>query len=350
MRLQIVCRGSQHEGLGHLFRTRTFAGVAQQRHAVDVVAVAESELRMTLAGLDCPVRFVGSDPEVTAAVEAFRPDMLAFDLTHLDEAVFLAVRGMAGLTVSLSPVFEHMQLVDALFTRVSRTSPLPGVQLHAGMEYAVFGHQCAPIGWASYERAVRQPALPIAVCMGGADAANKTMRVLWALLGRERPSVVWVLLGEGYAHSYDELVELARGHSRHEVILAKTSRSMWQVLGNCAVAILAGGLTTVEAVHAGLPSINVFEKREHWEMVQELFDAGVCLNGGLLSENSLSTMTAMLDQMDRDRDRLRRMRNAGRGLVDGRGSERIVAELERMASDGPDWCRRRERERAAQPC
>ena len=36
-------------------------------------------------------------------------------------------------------------------------------------------------------------------------------------------------------------------------ILAKTNRSMWRVLGNCSLAILAGGVTSYEAAFAGCP-------------------------------------------------------------------------------------------------
>ncbi|GMU21818.1 MAG: hypothetical protein AMXMBFR13_19070 [Phycisphaerae bacterium] len=333
MRLQIVTRGSQREGMGHLIRTRTFAKAAQEEHAVEVIAVAPEELRSVLAELVCPLHLVPDDAGVLTHVEKFGPDVVVFDLTHIDEEVFLAVRQVPLLTASLSPVFEHMPLVDVLFTRAARTPPVPGVRLFAGLQYAVFSELCAPIDDATYERALARPDLPIAVCMGGADAANKTLTVVQALSGLECRSAIWVLLGEGYSHSYNALVDAVRGDRRHEVILAKTNRSMWQVMGNCALAVLAGGLTTIEAVFAGLPSINLFEKPEHWEIMQELFDAGMCLNGGLFSEQSLWRVTDTLRTLNSDRRRLIELRQRMAGALDNQGSQRVLRELEQQLLD-----------------
>jgi spore coat polysaccharide biosynthesis predicted glycosyltransferase SpsG len=332
MRLQIICRGSKQQGLGHLFRTRTFARAAEAAgHDVHVVAIIEEELESILDELTCPVAFVRRDGETVSCVEAVGPEVLLFDLTGIEEATFESLRGLAPLTVSLSPVFAQMDRVDALFTRVANTPPIAGVRIYSGMQYAVFGDQCAPIDDATYERALASPALPIAVCMGGADAANKTLQVVQAVVELEAPIVLWVLLGEGYVHSYSALVTAVRAARRHEVILAKTNRSMWQVMGNCALAVLAGGLTTVEAVYAGLPSINLFERQEHWEQMRELLDRGICVDGGYFSEESLVQMTQVLRSLSYDRRKLRLMHQQMRGKVDREGSGRILAELQTLS-------------------
>lgn len=329
MRLQIICRGSKQEGLGHLFRTRTFARAAiAAGHDVRIVAIIEEELENILGSLSCPVVFVRTDQDTIAPVSEATPEILLFDLTGIDETTFAHLTPLVSLTASLSPVFAQMDRVKALFTRVANTPAIPGVQIYSGLPYAVFGDQCTPIDEATYERSLSHPALPIAVCMGGADAANKTLRVVEALVGLETPTVLWVLLGEGYAHSYNALVQAVRKAQQHEVILAKTNRSMWQVMGNCALAILAGGLTTVEAVYAGLPSINLFERQEHWEQMRELLDRGICLDGGFFSEESLRQMTQVLRRLSRDRRQLRLMHQQMRGKLDQNGSQRILEALE----------------------
>jgi spore coat polysaccharide biosynthesis predicted glycosyltransferase SpsG len=184
--------------------------------------------------------------------------------------------------------------------------------------------------------------------MGGADAANKTLTVLRALVELNCDTCIWVLLGEGYDHCYNALVETVRGAKRHEVILAKTNRSMWEVMGNCAVAILAGGLTTVEAIYAGLPSLNLFERPEHGEMLEELFDAGICVNAGLFSERALTTLRRTVQNLDLDRRRLLDMRERSRGLLDRHAGRRILAELERLLAERR--APRQEFRREPQPC
>jgi len=154
------------------------------------------------------------------------------------------------------------------------------------------------------------------------------LSVVQALTALPEPSTLMVLLGEGYAHSYNALVDTVRGNARHEVVLAKTNRSMWRLLSQCAMAIMAGGLTTIEAVYAGLPTVNLFEKPEHAAMLDELFEAGVCLNGGLFSERSLHTARRMVRRLNAQRDELRRMRQRSQGLVDLNGPARVLAVIE----------------------
>jgi spore coat polysaccharide biosynthesis predicted glycosyltransferase SpsG len=104
---------------------------------------------------------------------------------------------------------------------------------------------------------------------------------------------------------------------------------MWQVMDRCVLAVLAGGLTTVEAVYAGLPSVNVFENQAAIDATaQELFELGVCRNGGLLSEKTLATLVQGVRLLLHEPEQLRRMRARTRGLVDLRGAERVIAVIE----------------------
>lgn len=328
MKLQVLCRGSMRDGLGHLLRTRTFARLAAQTHEVEVVAVVEPDLEPLLADLPCPLHPVRSDDEIPPFLDAFAPDVVVFDTVRLRPATFAAAAAAAVLLVSISPVFEHAARLDVLVTRSARNPALPGVHILGGLPYAIVNDRCQAIDDATYERNLALAELPVAICMGGADAANKTLGVLRALSALPQPLSLMVMLGEGYAHSYNALVEAVRGESRHEVILAKTNRSMWRLMSHCAVAILAGGITSVEALHAGLPTINLFEVPEHQAIMRELLESGVCLDGGLFSEASLATTVERLRHLDAHRDELRALRQRSRGLVDLHGPSRVLQAIE----------------------
>lgn len=330
MKVQIICRGSIQEGLGHLFRTRTFTKVVQHLHETEVIAIVQENLESTLAELECPVRFVRDDAQVLSYVLHGKADVLIFDLTRIDTGVFRDINHVPRLTASLSPVFEHMEHIDVLFTRVQNPSPIEGVRIFGGLQYAIFNDHGVVIDDRTYERHLKLAELPIAVCMGGTDAANKTLAVVQALVQSTYPFTIWVLLGEGYIHSYNALVDAVKYNRSHEVVLAKTNRSMWQVMSNCVLGILAGGLTTIEAVYAGLPTINILEKREHFDVMHELFDMGVCLYGGTFSPEALDTMVKTVEHLNNNRTQLQNLRTQSQGLIDSRGSERVIAELEKL--------------------
>ncbi len=329
MKFLIVCRGSTSQGLGHLLRARTFAKTVCRSHEVEILAILEAGLEGILSDMPCQVLLVRGDDELIEAVCGSNPDVCVLDTTTLMRDVLLHIKGVAGLTASLSPIFEHAADIDVLFTRSKRVPTLDGVKVFGGLQYAVFGEHGRRITEETFEQNLTASVKPIAVCMGGTDAANKTHRVLQVLSGIQHDLTIWVLLGEGYAHSYDALVAASRTNSRHEVILAKTNRSMWKLMDRCVLAILAGGLTTVEAVYAGLPSINLFEDQGCIDATaQEMFELGVCLNGGLFSEDALATMVRALQFLLINPDELRQMRALTKGLVDRRGSERVLSRLE----------------------
>lgn len=103
---------------------------------------------------------------------------------------------------------------------------------------------------------------------------------------------------------------------------------MWRVMQNCALAVLAGGLTTVEAVYAGLPSVNLFERQEHSLVLQDLIERGACLTGGSFAPRSLQQTVSLINHLNRNRKALKIIRERSKGLFDTCGSQRILSQIE----------------------
>lgn len=307
-------------------RTRTVAdaAAADGRAVVRVVSIGDQSVEPLLADRPYPSFIAECEDEAVALADSTRPDAMVFDTTTLSPRAFSRLTdGRIG--ASLSPVFDRLPDTEFLFHR-ARTHPLGSRPAwYFGSEWAVVRPECTPISGARYAEAI-DPGRPlsVAICMGGGDAPNRTREVLERLREVETPMLLWVLLGEGYPHSGDELVAAARADRRHEVILARTTDSMWRILSECSVAILAGGTVTYEAAAAGLPSINLLLAPEQRWLVSDLVDAGAAF------APDDETMSGMLDEtvhllrgFDADRRRLLAAREAAGDLVDGRAAERI---------------------------
>jgi spore coat polysaccharide biosynthesis predicted glycosyltransferase SpsG len=187
--------------------------------------------------------------------------------------------------------------------------------------------ECRRIDTGTFARQLDEQVLSLAISMGGSDAPNRTLDVLRALRGLSAPATLWVLLGEGYAHSYNLLVDAVGMDSRHEIILAKTNRSMWRILENCSLAILAGGVTTYEAAYAGLPSLNVLDREDDKALVRELIERGAAIDAQLAHPAGLSALVETVAALEADRERLLYAHRAARGLIDGHGAERVSRAL-----------------------
>lgn len=331
-RIQFVCRGGVRVGLGHVMRTRAVATAAKDQSAqVEVVVIGDESLTRTLMGRDLPFVAVQNDWQAFERVQSFDAHIAVFDLLDFDEHLLRLVATQRR-TAGISPVFSGMNELDAVYTRARLPAEimqrLDKPKVYAGAQFATIGPHCRRIDDPSYERAARAKRLAVAISMGGADAANNTLRVLQSIRQVRAPLLIWALLGEGYTHSYQSLVDCVGRDRRHEIILAKTRDSMWRILSQCGVAILAGGITTFEAAYAGIPAIVALDRAQDRFLIDELIDrnAAICA-GAPMSDATLTALTDQLERFDADRNQLLRMHRAGRQLLDENGAARIACGL-----------------------
>lgn len=332
-RILFVCRGSTCDGLGHVMRSRSVAREMSRLAAVQMLVIGDSYVESLLKGWGLRYRIEPDESAFVRTLDEFKPDVIVLDALTAGEEVIRLARARDTMLVSLSPVFDQLSRVDLVFHRTryqgddwkfeEGSSP----ELRCSLDYAVVRDNCVRISDAEFEENLSQDRLAIAVSMGGADAGNKTLQMLRALSIVQRPLLIWTLLGEGYAHSYESLVECVRQTTQHEIILAKTSDSMWRVLRTCCLAVLAGGTITYEAAFAGLPSINLFENPRNVFLINELVDQGVCLSAGHPMEDAVDVAAANVAQFNTNRQVLKRMHESARGLIDGKAGRRISEEI-----------------------
>jgi spore coat polysaccharide biosynthesis predicted glycosyltransferase SpsG len=331
-RILFVCRGSTRDGLGHIMRSRSVAKEMSRLAAVKMLVIGESYVDALLRGRGLNYEVASDESQFAPAVRTFKPDVIVFDTLTASAATIRLAKSQA-MVVSLSPVFDQLREMDLVFHRTKyhgsdwKYDLNTGPELRCSLDYAVVRDNCIKISHDEFSENLGQDRLAIAVSMGGADAGNKTLKMLRALTVVQKPLLIWTLLGEGYAHSYEALVECVRQSTQHEIILAKTSDSMWRVLKTCCLAVLAGGTITYEAAYAGLPSINLFENDKHVFLVNELVDQGVCVSAGHPMEDAVDVAAANISLLESDRPRILEMHELSKGLIDGRAGRRISEEI-----------------------
>ncbi len=326
-----ICRGATSVGLGHVMRCRTVAAEMARRADVHVVLIGEEQIGRVLLDGQAAYTVVADDTASLAVCRRRRPDVVIFDLLSFDDTGFRAMADRCRM-VCLSPIFDRLDQVDLAFSRAASPEhiKLAGREkpvVRTGSRYATTAPHCRRGSSSTYQRQLALNPLAVGICMGGADAANNTLRVLEAVRSVPAAMLYWVLLGEGYVHSYQQLIDCVNADRRHEVILAKTRDSMWRILGGCSVVILAGGITNYEAAYAGIPSIiTLADDGERW-LLQELIDAEVCRYAGAPLEAGLPGIRDTLTHLNRRRDELLAMHRRCHGLIDGRGARRIADEI-----------------------
>lgn len=330
MRILFVCKASTRIGLGHLIRSRSLANQFLELNPhldIDFKVVGEALVSRLLTQVTYPVDIVKQEEEVALKGTY---EFCFFDMMEASDAFFQRLKNGALLTISLSPIFNQMAKVDILFNRTQyhnlQPEEMPG-KIYAGLKYTIIQEDCKKIRTSIYEDNLDLDQFPVAISMGGGDAANKTLAFLRSLRNCKVPATFWVMLGEGYQHSYDDLIKVLKKDSDHEIILAKTNRSMWQILRNCILAILPGGITTYEAAYAGLPTINLLQDPSKQYLIQELIDHKVCVyKGDINQEESLAQVNKSIENVYYERRELMEMHLNTKNLV-GRNSAKLILDL-----------------------
>lgn len=326
MKVLFITRGSINDGLGHVTRSRAVAAEFIGKAEISFLVIGDGCGAALLEGYGFDFVADADESHALSVARAFGADIVFLDLLRLNSD-FVRELSSRSTTISLSPIFDSIGEVTCVFHRTVYQNPAwpKGPEYRCGLQYAVVSSHCRRVSEEIFEMHSKDTPLSIAVSMGGTDAANKTISVLERLRKYPSPLLIWLLLGEGYVHSYQELVDLMRG-SEHEIILAKTNDSMWRVLHLVSLTILAAGTTTYEAAYAGLPSINLMERHENGFLIRELVEKRAALSLGAPVNSGLEQLVPALAGLDQNRDELRGMHQRARSLVDGHGAARIALE------------------------
>lgn len=331
MNFTFIVKASTSMGFGHLIRSRalaeSIAHSCKQDDQLNFFVVGDRNLSHLLDRKVFSFRSMSDENELIDLLSenpTLVSDIVIFDSLEVSEALYERCKA-ATLKVSLSPEFSHIAEVDLVFHRTRHISgKLAGSgNVFSGLQYAIIQKNCIPISLSDYKNTLAENRLSIAIAMGGGDAANKTLDLLDSLNRLENACTVWVMLGEGYQHSYDSLIDTS-GRSRHEIILAKTNESMWKVLKQAALLIVPGGVTSYEAAYAGLPTINITDNPSRKYLVQELLENGVALAVDSMQDDELLTR---IQDFDDNRNKLLEMHLGSKGLIDGNAPDRIFEQL-----------------------
>jgi spore coat polysaccharide biosynthesis predicted glycosyltransferase SpsG len=329
MNITLICKGGVNTGLGHLHRTISFLHEAENFADFTVIAIIDRGLELLFKEVIQPV-FIYNENDLAKALECLKnsAESCIIDCVELNSDNQILLRSKFKKIISLSPVFNNYEIIDVLFTRFTESVYPSNVKVFSGLEYSIFNNNCQQISDYDYNKSIHDKSLTIAISMGGVDAPNKTLRILESIALLEIDLTIWILLGEGYSYSYQDLVDTIGRDSNHEIVLAKSNRSMWKILSNCSLAIFAGGLTTFEAIYAGLPTINIFEKEIHKSIIsKEILEKNVSLNLGVLNDATLETLKQKLNFFYNDRNELLIMRENTKGLLDKKGVQRTIQQI-----------------------
>ncbi|MDD4286966.1 MAG: UDP-2,4-diacetamido-2,4,6-trideoxy-beta-L-altropyranose hydrolase [Candidatus Peribacteraceae bacterium] len=325
-------------GLGHAMRCLALAQTARAAgHAcIFVMAPGASAMEQRLQEENCEVAPIATKPggkedaaECVKIARAEAADFIIVDGYHFDSAYqasirkgnipFLFIDDYGHGTPYTADLILNQNCYAPRHAKWYENRPAAS-RLLLGCTYTMLRRE-----FLSVERQKKELpdiASSVLVTMGGGDPKNATRKVLQALQSiREIPLQITVVVGSTNPHRSQ--IESARGDA-HIIVDTKDMPHLMMQTDAC---IAAGGTTSYELAYLGVPSLLCVLAENQRSVAEDLKKRKVAeLLGNPLDLPVDSIAQEILRLLKNREERLQYAVN-GRALIDGKGSERVLAAM-----------------------
>lgn len=158
------------------------------------------------------------------------------------------------------------------------------------------------------------------ICGGGSDPQDLTWLAITALLQyAPLETRIHVLLGRYY-----------RGPARSfhlGAVYNYPEGYLLPVMRMCDMAIVSYGMTALECLAVGLPTIALSMSDDHNNSAAALAEQGALVNAGLIAAATQQSVAARYNDLCSNPALCAKLSATGRRLIDGRGVERVAAKI-----------------------
>jgi UDP-2,4-diacetamido-2,4,6-trideoxy-beta-L-altropyranose hydrolase len=170
----------------------------------------------------------------------------------------------------------------------------------------------------------------ILISFGGSDQSNETAKALEAVKLLNMPDIaVDVIVGK--ANPYAKMIKQLCSVIPNTTFYCQID-NMAQLMADADLAVGAGGTSTWERCCLGLPAILIVLADNQKEIAEWLDKEGMVLNLGWYEDITEKGIKYAINELLNDKKRLKQMSVKAKKIIDGRGVERIVTEIEKRCS------------------
>jgi UDP-2,4-diacetamido-2,4,6-trideoxy-beta-L-altropyranose hydrolase len=182
------------------------------------------------------------------------------------------------------------------------------------------------LAWQGWQRKTPERARRILVTIGGSDPANTTLKVLNALgtIAEQKMEIVAVVGASN--PNYESLQRYLASAARllPNVCLVRNAPNMPELMAWADAAVSAAGITAWELAFMGLPSLLVVTAQNQARSATGLAALGVATSAGWHAACGEVELTSALADLIANPQQRASMSLAGRALIDGQGTQRVI--------------------------
>jgi spore coat polysaccharide biosynthesis predicted glycosyltransferase SpsG len=319
-KIAIICKASFSQGMGHLVRQSHIAKILRDRGS-DITFFIPDYLPAQVWLDQCKLSH-----QISNNLEKISEGLIILDIQDTTKAFIKKLKQQKKTVVSFEDLGEGRNHVDLLIDcnlDEEKSSGLP----------ALFGHNYVVLAekFENYHSKIREFKKPIKsalVTFGATDLHSMTPKFAEKLL-LSMPSLSITLLAGPGSKNISALKDLT--NKNEKVKLLESVSEMAQILFIHDAVFCAGGVTLHEAMAVGTPAFVINQVSHQIAMSKRAEKQGAAINLGMThtwNENLL------LEILQFNPEILKKMSQAGKSLIDGKGLKRVADAIEHLSRSG----------------
>ena len=325
----IRCDGGGKFGYGHVKRMIALARALRDREGIGALfAVNGSDdalVPIKHAGFEAAL--VAPDAEILSTMmKAHAPDLLICDLREgLDRKDIETLSAQVNLVISVDDGSDRRLAADLAY--------YPPVPQALALDWS--GSHCAPhIGWEwallgttrnPAALRVHSPKPTLLVAMGGTDPLGLTLRSAKALAKLDPVFRARFIIGPGVPQPKALARQIANLSPNFETL--EGADDLAPEYAAADLSLCAFGVTAYELAAYGVPAIYLGLTEDHAQSACAFEAAGIGVSLGVAESVSNDDIASVVWTLLNDHNAREDMRAAGVNCIDGRGAERIAANI-----------------------
>jgi spore coat polysaccharide biosynthesis predicted glycosyltransferase SpsG/CMP-N-acetylneuraminic acid synthetase len=322
--------GGARIGMGHVFRSLAIAEeIRSVSPAADIQFLmkaehAEGVQRVSREGY--PVRVIADEScaAVMKEIQEYSPNIIVNDYPAPMRRDYLEALARLGastvnLVDSLDDIEKPAELASAIIS-VMHDDQVELRDFYGGPAFAILRES-----FAGKPRGVREEARLVVASFGGSDPQGLTLKVLRAMNGlAEELGGLEVRAVLGPAFSYKEELDALLPKLSYRPEILENVEHMADVLAEADVVFCSGGMTVFELAALGTPGVVLCQNAREQRRMETFMNEGSILHLGLGTQVDDVVIRRTAHDLLRDVACRRSMSEAGRKLVDARGTQRAA--------------------------
>lgn len=315
-------------GLGHALRCLTLIHQLSSQNISSLIVINKSsEGREFISSKGFEPLY---EEELESILKNNSIEVIISDINYLEDR-FIDIYEKFSTWVSLAPRGQtkyrsSLAFKDTFFDDVPPLSRAKNNKILSGADYVVTRPEFELARQKLLNNEIIKNSKKIIISMGGTDHLNLTSSILKLLSDLDSYWKIEAIVGPLNDH-YEELKSQVVNYNP-KISIVKNPKDIYLNIAESNFGIFAAGLSSYESIGLGTPCMNINLSDFHSKRSKELVKLGVGIDLGRISSLSKSVLKSKIKQLSNDLDMIASMRRKGRSLIDGKGSTRIISEIQ----------------------